>query len=104
MNLEEKLKEMQKKLGKENSGKIADDIASIISYDSARTKDINNKNEEIDKLKSDKEMLIQANGNLLQQISTESEEVLKPKEVEKEEKKKNFDFRSVFDEKGNFIK
>lgn len=103
MNLEEKLKEMQKKLGKENSGKIADDIASIISYDSARTKDINNKNEEIDKLKSDKEMLIQANGNLLQQISTESEEVLKPKEVEKEQKK-NFDFRSVFDEKGNFIK
>ena len=103
MNLEEKLKEMQKKLGKENSGKIADDIASIISYDSARTKDINNKNEEIDKLKSDKEMLIQANGNLLQQISSESEEVLKPKNEEKEQKK-NFDFRSVFDEKGNFIK
>lgn len=104
MNLEETLKGIQKKLGKENSGKIADDIASIISYDSARTKDINNKNEEIDKLKSDKEMLIEANGNLLQQISTEKEEILKPKEVEKEEKKKNFDFRSVFDEKGNFIK
>ena len=103
MNLEEKLKEMQKKLGKENSGKIADDIATIISYDSARSKDIKNKDEEITRLKNDKEMLIQANGNLLQQISSESEEILKPKTEEKEDKKP-FDFRSVFDEKGNFKK
>ena len=103
MNLEEKLKEMQKKLGKENSGKIADDIANIISYDSARSKDIKNKDEEITRLKNDKEMLIQANGNLLQQISSESEEILKPKTEEKENKKP-FDFRSVFDEKGNFKK
>lgn len=103
MNLEEKLKEMQEKIGKENSGKIADDIATIISYDSARSKDIKNKDEEITKLKNDKEMLIQANGNLLQQISSESEEILKPKTEEKENKKP-FDFRSVFDEKGNFKK
>lgn len=103
MNLEEKLKEMQEKIGKENSGKIADDIATIISYDSARSKDIKNKDEEITKLKNDKEMLIQANGNLLQQISSESEEILKPKTEEKEDKKP-FDFKSVFDEKGNFIK
>lgn len=103
MNLEEKLKEMQEKIGKENSGKIADDIATIISYDSARSKDIKNKDEEITKLKNDKEMLIQANGNLLQQISSESEEILKPKTEEKADKKP-FDFRSVFDEKGNFKK
>lgn len=104
MNLEETIKGMQKKLGKENAGLIADDFASIISYDSARTKDINNKDEEIKKLKEDKEMLINANGNLLQQVSSASEEVLKPKEEEKETKKKKFDFRVVFDEKGNFIK
>lgn len=103
MNLEEKLKEMQKKLGKENSSKIADDIATIISYDSARSKDIKNKDEEIIKLRNDKEMLITANGNLLQQISSESEEILKPK-IEEQEDKKPFDFRSVFDEKGNFKK
>lgn len=101
MNLEEKLKEMQEKLGKENSSKIADDIATIISYDSGRTKEINSKNEEITKLKNDKEMLITANGNLLQQISSESDEILKPKSEEKENKKP-FDFRSAFDEKGNF--
>lgn len=104
MNLEETLNKMQEKIGKENSGKIADDIASIISYDKARDKAINENNKYIEKLKNDKEMLIEANGNLLQQISSESEEILKPKQVEKEEVNKKFDFRSVFDEKGNFIK
>lgn len=104
MLLEDTIKEMQKKLGKENSGLIADDFASLISYDSARTKDIESKDAEIKKLKDDKEMLISANGNLLQQISAQSDEILKPKEIEKEEKPKKFDFRAVFDEKGNFIK
>ena len=104
MNLEETLTKMQEKIGKENSGKIADDIASILSYDSARSKTIKENNDYIEKLKNDKEMLIEANGNLLQQISSETDEILKPKEVEKEEKKKPFDFKSVFDEKGNFIK
>ena len=103
MILEDTIKSMQKKLGKENSGLIADDFASIISYDSARTKDIEGKDAEIKKLKEDKEMLISANGNLLQQISTQSDEILKPKQEEKETPKK-FDFRAVFDEKGNFIR
>lgn len=103
MNIEEKIKEMQKKLGKDNAGLIADDFASLITYDSARTKDLSDKDAEIKKLKEDKEMLINANGNLLQQISSESEEILKPKKEEKEEKK-SFDFRSAFDEKGNFKK
>ena len=102
MILEDTIKEMQKKLGKENAGLIADDFASIISYDSARSKDIAGKDAEIKKLKEDKEMLINANGNLLQQISAQSEDILKPKEKDKEEKPKKFDFRAVFDEKGNF--
>lgn len=103
MNLEETLTKMQEKIGKENSGKIADDIASILSYDSARSKTIKENNDYIEKLKNDKEMLIEANGNLLQQISSETDEILKPKTEEKETKKP-FDFKSVFDEKGNFIK
>ena len=103
MKMDEKIKEMQKKLGKENASLIADDFASLISYDSARTKDLNDRDEEIKKLKEDKEMLINANGNLLQQISVEKEEILKPKK-EEQENKKHFDFRSAFDEKGNFIK
>ena len=103
MKLEDTIKGMQKKLGKENAGLIADDFASIISYDSARTKDLESKDAEITKLKEDKEMLISANGNLLQQISAQSEEILKP-EVKEKETPKKFDFRSAFDEKGNFIR
>ena len=47
-------------------------------------------------------MLIEANGNLLQQVSTQSEEILNPKE-EKEEKKP-INIRACFDKNGNFIK
>ena len=62
-----------------------------------RKKTLKEKNDLIDKQKKDKEMLIEANGNLLQSIPMGKEKDEK-KEVEEE---KPFDFRSVFDEKGN---
>ena len=102
MNFEETLNKMQEKIGKETSGIIADDIASLLSYENARNKDIQTKDSEIEKLKKDKEMLIEANGNLLQQISVEKEEALKP-ETPKEEKKP-INIRDAFDKYGNFIK
>lgn len=101
MNFEETLTKMQEKIGKDNAGIIADDIASLLSYESARNKDIQYKDSEIEKLKKDKEMLIEANGNLLQQISVEKEEVLKP---EQKEEKKPINIRDAFDKFGNFIK
>lgn len=103
MKFEDITKNINKKLGKENSSLIADDMASLISYNASVQKDIQDKNSQIDKLKSDKEMLIEANGNLLQQISSETEDILKPKKEEKEEKK-DFNFYSMYDEKGNFKK
>lgn len=104
MKFEDIRKSMEKKLGKENSSLIADDMASLITFNAEREKSINNQNDEIEKLKKDKETLIQANGNLLQKISQESEEIFAPK-IEKEEKEKTpFDFRSMFDSKGNFKK
>lgn len=96
MNIEEYTNKIQEKLGKENSGKIADDIANILSYESKLQKDINDKNDEITKLRKDKEMLIEANGNLLQQVPFGKEK----DEKEDEDEKKPFDFRSVFDENG----
>ena len=51
----------------------------------------------IDKLNKDKEMLIQANGNLLLKVPQGREEV----KEEVEEAPKDFDFRSVF-ENGKF--
>lgn len=104
MKIEDITKSINKKLGKDEAGKIADDMASLLTLESARLQDIKAKEEEIAKLKSDKEMLITANGNLLQQISVQEEEVLSPKRESEPEEKKPFDFRSVLDDKGRFIK
>ena len=102
-NLEDITKSIQKKLGKEDSAKIADDLATIITIKSNYDKQNKENNETIEKLKGEKETLIQANGSLLQQVSMGKEEDINPNK-EKEEPKKPFDFRSAFDEKGNFKK
>ena len=96
MNIEEYTNKIQEKLGKEEAGKIADDIANILTYDNKIQKDIKDKNEEITKLKKDKEMLVEANGNLLQQVPFGKEEE-KKKDIEEP---KNFDFKTVFDKNG----
>ena len=95
MNIEEYTTKIQEKLGDE-AGKIADDLASILTYDNRLQKDIKEKDQEIVKLKKDKEMLIEANGNLLQQIPLGKEE---SKEKEPEEPR-HFDFKTVFDKNG----
>lgn len=97
MKLEDITKNIQEKLGKETSSKIADDIAKIITYDNAIQKDLKNRDDEIVKLKKDKDMLIEANGNLLQQIPFGKDE---DKEDKKVEEPKNFDFKSIFDKNG----
>lgn len=91
---------MQEKLGEEAS-KIADDIATLITDNSATNKIIKEKDAMIEKLKADKEALIQVNGNLLQQVAMGEEEthVNNPEEKPKREP---FSFKSVFDENGNF--
>lgn len=97
MNIEEYTNKIQEKLGKEASGKIADDIANMLSYDSKLRKDIEDRDNEIVKLKKDKDMLIEANGNLLQQVPFGKEE---PKEKEPDEEPRKFDFKSIFDKNG----
>lgn len=91
---------IQEKLGEEAS-KIADDIATLITDNSATNKIIKEKDAMIEKLKADKEALIQVNGNLLQQVAMGEEEthVNNPEEKPKREP---FSFKSVFDENGNF--
>lgn len=95
---------MNAKLGKETSAMIADDISQMLSFESESTKTIQNKDKEISRLKDNNEKLITANGNLLQQISSESEEILSPKQQEAETPKEPFNFESVFDKNGNFKK
>ena len=93
---------IQEKLGKEEAGKISDSLADILVIEEANEKLIKDKDNSINKLKSDKDMLIEANGNLLLHVPQAKEEDSFFDEGSKKEENKPFDFRSVFDEKGHF--
>ena len=98
----EKLTEtIQEKLGKENSSIIADDLGTLITDNANVNKALKEKDALIDKLKKDKEVLINANGNLLQQVAMGEEETHINKK-EEPEIKQPFNFKSAFDEHGNF--
>lgn len=94
---------IQEKLGKEESGKIADSLANILIIEEANSKTIQEKDDKIQKLGKDKDMLIEANGNLLLHQAQAKEEDSFFEEGKKENKQP-FDFRSVFDNKGHFKK
>lgn len=97
MNFGESIKNIEEKLGKENYAKISNEVADLLAYEKSTNDSIKEKDDTISRLQSDKEMLITANGNLMQKIPREKEE----KETEKQEKEYNpFDFRSIFDENG----
>ena len=93
---------IQEKLGKEEAGKISDSLADILVIEEANGKLIKEKDSSITKLKNDKEMLIEANGNLLLKVPQVKEEESFFDGGSKKEENKPFDFRSVFDEKGHF--
>ena len=96
-------KSIQDKLGKENTSLIADDLGKLITDNATMNKDLKGRDERISKLEQDKEALITSNGNLLQQVAMGDEGGLINKNEQKEdEPPKPFDYRSVFDEKGNF--
>lgn len=98
----EKLTEtIQEKLGKENSSIIADDLGTLITDNANVNKALKEKDALIDKLKKDKEVLINANGNLLQQVAMGEEETHINKK-EEPETKQPFNFKLAFDEHGNF--
>ena len=101
MKVDDIIKSMESKLDETNKGLIADDFANLIQYSYDSDETLKNKNDEINKLKSDKEKLLIANGNLLQKVSMEKEEVLNPKKEEHKEDPKEFNFASLFD-KGNW--
>lgn len=102
MELSKIVDNIQEKLGKEEAGKIADSLAEILVYEEASTKTIKEKDDTIDKYKKDKEMLIEANGNLLLHVPQAKEEESFFEDGKKDPKTEPFDFRTVFDEKGKF--
>ena len=103
MELSKIVDNIQEKLGKEESGKIMDDLANILVFEEANTKTIKEKDEVIAKQKKDKEMLIEANGNLLLHVPQAKEEESFFEDGKKDSKgTEPFDFRTVFDSKGKF--
>ena len=101
MNFDEILNSVNEKLGEETFSTISDDIANLMSYNEAMENDIKAKDEKIDKLTKKADMLVEANGNLLQKVSAGIKE--ERKEETKEEPKK-IDIRTAFDKDGNFIR
>lgn len=91
---------IQEKIGKENYAKMSDDIGVLITDNENMNNTISNKDSEIQKLKDNNELLITANGNLLQQVGMGEE----PKQPEYKEEPKKFSLKDAFDEKGNFKK
>ena len=100
---QDKLNLMQEKIGKDSSALILDDIASLITDNQAMNKALDDSKKENDSLKKRNEHLIDVNGSLLQQVAMSEEEPKINNKIKEEEKKKEpFDFRSAFDEYGNF--
>lgn len=98
-DLEKIFGSINEKVGKENAGKIADDLGKILTDNETTNKTIESRNTEIESLKKNNEMLITANGNLLQQVGMGEE----PKHQNKDEDNKpKFSLRGSFDDKGNF--
>lgn len=101
-DFQDKMNQLQEKIGEEASGLILDDVGVLLNDNLNMNKELENKDEQIASLKARNEKLLEVNGNLLQQVSMAEEPRNVSKET-KEEKRKPFDFRSVFDKNGNFI-
>lgn len=98
MNVEEITNSIKTKLGDEEAGKIADDLANILINDNSLKESLNNKDKEIEKLKTDKDLLVSANANLLLKIPAgkENDESFYDDSRKESNEPRYFDFRECF--------
>ena len=96
MEIEEITNSIKSKLGDEESGKIADDLANLLIYDKNKTDSITESQNKIKKLQEDKDLLVQANANLLGKIPMGKADDEEFGESKKETDPQFFDYRSVF--------
>lgn len=94
---------IQEKAGDEVSGVIADDLGLLITDNSQMLDTIEKQNKRIETLEKQNSNLVAVNGNLLQQVGMGEDDDDKRFNKKEEEKKEPFNYKSVFDEKGNFI-
>lgn len=98
---ENKMNSIQEKIGQEASSLILDEIGALLTDNKQMNTQLNEKDNQITKLQQDKETLQRVNGNLLQQVAM-GEDTVNTKQEKEEKEIKPFDFRSAFDEYGNF--
>lgn len=98
MNIDEITNSIKEKLGDEESGKIADDLATLLIHDKSLNDSIQNKDKEIEKLKNDKDLLVSANANLLLKIPAGKESDEEFNSSPRQEENKPFDFRTIFED------
>lgn len=96
MNIEEITNSIKTKLGDEEAGKIADDLASLLINDKTMQESLSNKDKEIERLKTDKDLLVNANANLLLKIPAGKETDESFFNEGKKEESQVFDFRNCF--------
>lgn len=95
---------MQDKLGTDNSALIADDIGSLITANATTQQTLRERDDEIAKLKADKEKLILANGNLLKKVAVEHKNDPSEDDHSNSEEVKHVNIADAFDANGNFKK
>ena len=103
MNIEDITNSIKTKLGDEESGKIADDLANLLIHDKTLNDSIKEKDSNIEKLKSDKDILVNANANLLLKIPSGKDDSFEASNNDNEGNPKAFDFRSCFKD-GRFMR
>lgn len=96
MNIDEITNSIKEKLGDEEAGKIADDLASLLIVNNNLNESISTRDKEIEKLKTDKDLLVSANANLLLKIPAGKDSDEGFDNPRKEDDNKPFDFRNCF--------
>jgi len=96
---------IQNKLGKENSGVIADDLGTLISDNITMNKTITDKDNIIQEKEDLNQKLVFANSSLLQQVGVPADNTDEKKtKSSKSEEKKEISWKDCFDKNGNFIR
>ena len=97
-DFDNKVTNMLEKIGDDSANLIFDDVAILLTDNKNMNELINQKEEEISKLKNLNSRLQQVNGNLLLQIPVQKEERIK----ESSEDKPKYNLADAFDENGRF--
>ena len=91
---------IKKKIGEENYAKIADDMGTLITGNTANLDKIKKGEEQINELKETNQQLITANGNLLKQVPMGTEDTTQDEETKASDK---IQLSDIINEKGELI-